>query len=750
MSVTGVGITYEYNSTGARRASNEILEMTRRIDQQRAGFDELRRIAGGAMDKIQAGLGAMNRILDEVAQGAASLDIGEAFRNAGAAVPSLERLRAATQGVVDDTTLQRWAVLQSSLGLTAEQVEGLGAQLVYLASRSGNLEQIGRILQQSANGGAEAYRQLGVAIDNSDPRFKGMTETQKKLASAQDLAAEGSKRLGENTDSHAAATARLRTSMANLQSSFQESIAAKAEESGALESLTESVDSLGSALGSMGSGLSTVASVFALIGPVIEVVGKNMELFAMSMYPVTKLLGLTAEGLDFVFDGISDGVGSLVAWGSDLLGFSEGVGEINAAWEKLRNTMEQSKKPAEEHAEALEANIDPAEKVRDKIIEIIAKGEDFKSVLDGKRILEYRDALELMSQELDLAASEFELAATKADELTLRLQEHDRSRVAEHEGIYKQRQAAVERAAQLEAEVEKKRETVSRARYALEGEMAARDNALKDKLGANAEALAKERSDRMISEADAWMAVFDDFDATLATALGYEASTNGYMQMSLAVQQWREAEHEAVYGSMDDWVAHMELVNSSAQAQLEMQKREEDLARKHRGIQQAADKEKLATEKKNNEILAREGEAAASTLLGFALGASWAEHLQGIYSASAKAIEYAFTPGLEWAAVGQIAAIAEHAAAMANAESMGAKKSGGGGASGARASMPTAASVGVSGTSPAGSFGAEEIGNTTSVIMFDGVEVGKAVIRGANESQRYGLTSSMQGRRGWQ
>jgi hypothetical protein len=174
--------------------------------------------------------------------GAAALDISKSFSALGDAAPGIDALRDSVAGVVDDTALQRFAVLNAEMELSAETTTGLAQRVTVLAEEQGKLAEVSDILAQAVESPKEAFKKLGVIIDDTEGQYAGLSEAQKNLLIIQEQANKGTQEQVDAMDSASAAVLRQKTSLDNLVSSVQQGIASWLQSSGALDAVGEAIE----------------------------------------------------------------------------------------------------------------------------------------------------------------------------------------------------------------------------------------------------------------------------------------------------------------------------------------------------------------------------------------------------------------------------------------------------------------------------------------------------------------------------
>ncbi|MHC4647042.1 MAG: coiled-coil domain-containing protein [Planctomycetota bacterium] len=385
-------------------------KLTAELSKQQKVFNAMGSFANKANEIGQfAGsvLGTAKALFEFAKAGAEAAAIADIFDQLGAAAPSMESLREATAGVVDDTTLQGFAKLASDLGLTAEEMEGLAQRATTLAANTGQLANTSEVLTQLMNGEAEGLRKLGVAIDLSDEAFKGLSETQKKLAIAQQLAAEGSQAQVDVLEGTQVAMAKGQAAMDNLVSEAQIMFAEFLEGSGVLELLGSILEASMRQLKAMGPALDLVAGAFRLAWMAGAPFRGLLELLAVTIAEALEMLERIA----------------LVLGASDGKSLKSVAGK---ATEKLRGLEEQ-------HYAAADAALEQARAVGVLNSQLGESALSFKEIGDLAKFSEMENGARLLADTLLDAGGTFKGAADELAVLEKRLEDQKEASDASQE-----------------------------------------------------------------------------------------------------------------------------------------------------------------------------------------------------------------------------------------------------------------------------------------------------------------------------
>jgi hypothetical protein len=403
----GESVAYQKATEDLARAQGKL---TAELSKQQKVFNAMGSFANKANEIGQfAGsvLGTAKALFEFAKAGAEAAAIADVFDQLGAAAPSMESLREATAGAVDDTTLKGFAKLASDLGLTAEEMEGLAQRATTLAANTGQLANTSEVLTQLMNGEAEGLRKLGVAIDLSDEAFKGLSETQKKLAIAQQLAAEGSQAQVDALEGTQVAMAKGQAAIDNLVSEAQTMFVEFLEGSGVLELL--------------GTILEASMRQMKAMAPALDLVAGAFKVAWMAGAPLRGLLELLAIT-------IAEAIGMLEKVAL-VLGASDGKSlksVAGKATEKLRGLEEQ-------HYAAADAALEQARAVGVLNSQLGESALSFKEIGDLAKFSEMENGARLLADTLLDAGGTFKGAADELAVLEKRLEDQKEASDASQE-----------------------------------------------------------------------------------------------------------------------------------------------------------------------------------------------------------------------------------------------------------------------------------------------------------------------------
>lgn len=279
---------------------------------RRAGreLQGLQRSIGGAATAVKGFVGIqVAKELASMASAAADFAKAgdEARRVASAFTGDLNKLKAASFGAVDDTTLQKLDQLTKE----AERATGITQDLsdVLLVASERFSRGLGSSVAENATaivkGEAEAMKMLAINIDMTDSRLAGLDESRKKAMITSIAASEATSINAANIDKEAFALAGSTAAMDNLVSELQTMTAEFLVNSGVLDMVSAAVEGLTGwfaenrdvvleigqrALGIMTRGWET-------LGPVLEVVADTVLILADGF---TTLVAAGQEAIDFL------------------------------------------------------------------------------------------------------------------------------------------------------------------------------------------------------------------------------------------------------------------------------------------------------------------------------------------------------------------------------------------------------------------------------------------------------------------
>jgi hypothetical protein len=354
--------------------------------------------------------------------GAMALDVAEQFDTLGI---SLDEMRVAAAGAIDDTTLQAAANLGVEMGLTSEQINTATTAMVALAQKSGELDQVGGKLKDTikalAKGDEEGFTALGISAKDLDARLKDQIPTWDALDEATRAQLKVNLALADVTDSGLSPALegkglkaqQAATSFENMTSTMEITLAQTLSSTGAFESMNEQLKAMQAFLEANNEELQ------ALGGQLVDVVETGLRPFlniaerlggddgggaltALS-YALTALEGvlwLVSYPLNFLVnyfgdfaEAIYDALAAVRSLGAEIEGvagaaggmewYSERTEDATAATEELGGTAKSSAEDIammSAHVEGLNAVVNKGTKAAG---ENAAKIEQASKSLDG-------------------------------------------------------------------------------------------------------------------------------------------------------------------------------------------------------------------------------------------------------------------------------------------------------------------------------------------------------------------------------
>lgn len=177
--------------------------------------------------------------------GAQARDIDVAWKRLGRSGQDLARLQAATARTIDATTLQTFDLLNQELGLTVEQIENVGKASTQASVLFPQVGSSAEIMTAALEGNLETLKRAGIVINEADKRYQGLSETGKKVAFAQEVAARGAMVNVDALDSQGLAYAQAEAKLADFTSDLQVFAADVIVQSGLIDSLQGGLGELG-------------------------------------------------------------------------------------------------------------------------------------------------------------------------------------------------------------------------------------------------------------------------------------------------------------------------------------------------------------------------------------------------------------------------------------------------------------------------------------------------------------------------
>lgn len=181
---------------------------------------------------------------DFAKSGASAADTAKAFERLGDTAADVDRFRKATANAVDETSLQRLRMLSDDLTLTKGEFENVAKAATALTARFPETGTVAENLERILAGETEALRKLGVVIDKSGPKFKGLSEEGQKLATTLEVAAYGATVGADAFESQSLAMAATEAKASDLVSEIKTFFSEIITGSGFLDELSIIMDDL--------------------------------------------------------------------------------------------------------------------------------------------------------------------------------------------------------------------------------------------------------------------------------------------------------------------------------------------------------------------------------------------------------------------------------------------------------------------------------------------------------------------------
>lgn len=254
-------------TTATKKHNNEVKDSSKNVKLVGAGaVAAYTQIAQAAMQAFSQVKQLLDQLLAFGKEGASSIDIDERFNALGDAVPSIEKLRDAVRGTVDDTTLQKFAIMANEMGLSSEAAEGFASRVVDQAAKLGMAADAGALLTTTLKGGAETLKQIGINADISADGFdrlkteivdqggelavtreeyEKMSEAQRRIVIFTAQAEIGIANQGKTAETAGQQFAQVDATIANVISNMQVMTAQLLINSGALDAIKQVAEAVG-------------------------------------------------------------------------------------------------------------------------------------------------------------------------------------------------------------------------------------------------------------------------------------------------------------------------------------------------------------------------------------------------------------------------------------------------------------------------------------------------------------------------
>jgi len=304
---------------GAERLHASLRDVTRQARASAAAGDSMGSSwlsAGSKLGNVATGLqSVVSMTRDVVSQ---FHELAQAGAQANLMVKNftgdLGALKRAVAGTIDETSLQIYHETATSMGLTSAEAEGLAKKM--LASSLANRGMIVSLddLRMAVKGEAESLAAMGIKVDLAAAKYKGLSESAKKLQIVRELAAEGTQIQADSLRNEVTQLAQAEAAWDNMMSTLSQALSSAIASSGGLdmvegvlkdlssaaaELIPQIVDLAKSALPGLTAVAKALTAALDLMVPVLEAALWTYDLMS------TPIQYVTEELLDFsrgVFD----------------------------------------------------------------------------------------------------------------------------------------------------------------------------------------------------------------------------------------------------------------------------------------------------------------------------------------------------------------------------------------------------------------------------------------------------------------
>lgn len=191
---------------------------------------ELRGVTAAALDAARAGADANN--------------IAAAYERLGRTSEDLDRLQRATRKTVDGTTLQGFSLLAARINGTEEELRNVAQAAVVLSRDFPDVANSAELMQAALDGNTETLRRVGIVINEADKQFQGLSESEKKLAIFQEVAARGARVNIDAISDQALAFDQADTALADFRGGLETWFSEVFINSGLLDTFKDALDDL--------------------------------------------------------------------------------------------------------------------------------------------------------------------------------------------------------------------------------------------------------------------------------------------------------------------------------------------------------------------------------------------------------------------------------------------------------------------------------------------------------------------------
>lgn len=342
-------LLFEYDSDGARAVLSELKSVEKTTRAVERGIDGLQKTAERGNEKLDklASIGMANLAANSIQ---AAQEIGQLVSRIVQAAESgaransvmsnftgnVQKLKSASAGIFSETELQQFDIVADKLGATDREIENVLKQIAKL-SASGTVEEPARLLKAAIQGTPEAWREVGIAVDFTDEKYKDLSETERKLALFQEIAAKGASVTASEMRGQANEVRSAQAAWADFISSMEQSLATALSESGALPKMEASLKRIQEISASI-----NLEDAFSVSTGVID----NITSIASDLAGIGDTLGgvwdevaeevpMTASALEWIGETISDSLNPL---GTFVEGWEEAAAAFDHAYTWLTDS----------------------------------------------------------------------------------------------------------------------------------------------------------------------------------------------------------------------------------------------------------------------------------------------------------------------------------------------------------------------------------------------------------------------------
>lgn len=278
------------------------------------GFRGLSGDVNQALEILEKWLSVMGEVIEAAEAGARALDVGAAFENLGGTAEEMERLRAASVGIFDDTTLQRWANFGERAQLADETIQTLISSTVAIGQESEKTKDeivgmVDAVLEGFNKGEGAGFETFRLSMAEVDEQARELYSNFDQLEASAKIAARQmagmqlimEKDLTPSTQSATTQFGQTTATIDNLISELQVLAAQFLIESGAVEGLKVLVGELTKFFvenkDEIRRHATTIKEVAGLAWETFQIQIKSAQLAAIEFELTLELMGLRFEAI---------------------------------------------------------------------------------------------------------------------------------------------------------------------------------------------------------------------------------------------------------------------------------------------------------------------------------------------------------------------------------------------------------------------------------------------------------------------